>query len=80
MKETKKVIEEYKLETKYDNFGCLYKQTAVIRLVDGIFDDCDFSLRGRFSFEDWMFLLEIATKIKELAEGGKGGRKKWVIC
>lgn len=71
----KKVIEEYKLSElgiADDSYSC--KREATIVFVNDEFSQCNYKVSGvnNYSFEDWMFLLAVAQKIKELQKE-KGG-------
>jgi len=64
MKCEKVVIEKYLLE---DDGGKLLE--AEIIIVDGKFDECNFSgLSAIYDYDDWMFLKAVAEKIKSLNE------------
>jgi len=73
MKEEKKVIEEYELSEGYGSMYADTKRKATIIFVDGKFDKCTYKVgRVEYTYDDWMFLLKVAQKIKELKEE-KGG-------
>lgn len=72
MEVVKKVIEEYILS---EPIGDVYtrKRVATIVFVDGKFDGCTYRVsQGAYTYQDWLFLLKVAQKIKELQEE-KGG-------
>lgn len=53
---------------------------AEITFIQGNFHECNYSgLRDIYIYEDWMFLLRVAEKIKSIEESNKnicGGIKK----
>lgn len=70
----KKVIEEYKLS---EGRGSMYAEvirTATVVFVNGKFAKCDYEFGEHihYTYDDWVFLLKVAQKIKELQEE-KGG-------
>ena len=73
MKEEKRLIEEYTLsEETGDAYG--KRRVATIIFADEKFNRCEYILSrvNSYSYKDWMFLLKVAEKIKELQEE-KGG-------
>jgi len=68
MKCKKLVVEKYLLED--DNGGKLLE--AEIIIVDGQFDECNYSgLSATYDYDDWMFLKAVAEKIKSIKERKK---------
>ena len=57
-------VKQIKVEYQNNNNDC---RIAIIKSVDGEFTRCDYSgLSEPYTFEDWMFLLMVAEKIKDL--------------
>ncbi len=51
-------------ETESKGFGKI--DTAVIEFVNGEFEKCEYSLKGRYTLSDWLFLGNVSKRIKEL--------------
>lgn len=73
MKVVEKVIEEYELSECIDGVYIQDRVATIIFVNDG-FDRCTYKVSGAYyTFADWMFLLKVAQKIKELQEEKRGG-------
>lgn len=68
----KETIEEYRIEEEYgiEEVSLEGKtRKAMITIIGGIFDDCEYSGVGnRYTLEDWVFLHKVASKIIELTK------------
>ena len=73
MKIVERVVEEYELS---EGCGSMYteeKRIATIVFIDGKFDKCTYRVsKANYTYEDWLFLLKVAQKIKELREEKNG--------
>ena len=59
-----RVIEEFKVT---DNL-----RSARIRFVNGVFTDCVYSMTNPYDYKDWMFLMQVATRIKDIKDSKEG--------
>lgn len=75
MKLEKIVTEEYELSEEYCEAGFDKQVVANIFFVNNKFDRCTYRVsQAKYTYTDWLFLLKVAQKIKELQEE-KGGLK-----
>lgn len=69
MKLEKIVTEEYELSEEYYHQGFTNQRIANIFFVDNKFSKCTYKVsKANYTYEDWLFLLKVAQKIKELQE------------